>query len=117
MNWVHHGEGSATDYTSVLTMQPEEFSRIVQTHPQAYMSCILYAMRLLRGMNKCRPMDVSDWMDPLSVIPRERNSLPRMDKKDKARFSRLSAASGSSNSRNSTSSLVTTGTEDSVQLR
>eukprot|EP00929_Paragymnodinium_shiwhaense_P088753 TRINITY_DN4906_c0_g1_i2.p1 TRINITY_DN4906_c0_g1~~TRINITY_DN4906_c0_g1_i2.p1 ORF type:complete len:902 (+),score=121.85 TRINITY_DN4906_c0_g1_i2:87-2792(+) len=70
-NWLHKGECSATEYCSLLSLCPLDFNAVVENHPQAYLSCVLYARRVVRGLRTSRTIDLNDIMEPLSIIQRE----------------------------------------------
>eukprot|EP00927_Polykrikos_kofoidii_P023652 TRINITY_DN21717_c0_g1_i1.p1 TRINITY_DN21717_c0_g1~~TRINITY_DN21717_c0_g1_i1.p1 ORF type:complete len:767 (-),score=117.22 TRINITY_DN21717_c0_g1_i1:56-2356(-) len=64
-SWQHKGDLLVADAGHMLCLPRQEFGELMRTHPPAHISCILYAKRFVRGLQRIRI--ASDLLDPTVV--------------------------------------------------
>eukprot|EP00928_Gymnodinium_smaydae_P074380 TRINITY_DN5743_c0_g2_i1.p1 TRINITY_DN5743_c0_g2~~TRINITY_DN5743_c0_g2_i1.p1 ORF type:complete len:880 (+),score=130.73 TRINITY_DN5743_c0_g2_i1:114-2642(+) len=67
MRWQHRGDLLVLNFASILSLKTVEFERTISTHPPAHASCVLYAQRYLKGMQRAIAA-MTDIIDPRLLI-------------------------------------------------
>lgn len=78
MHWQHRGDLVVTNFANLLTIVSLQFQSLIQTHPPAYASCVLYARRYINAIARVEWWSITDIVKPECLI--EDHDHPMLEK-------------------------------------
>merc|ERR1719253_1571209 len=80
MHWQHKGDLVVPRFASLLALSSQNFAQLIESHPPAHSSCVLYARRFISGMARWVFNKTSDIIDVLTMIPEDKEGGDAVDK-------------------------------------